>query len=264
MARPPVCASGTTGGVKGRARARWVRSKVDWQPPGARFKGICRREDTAGLSAPSRFPSFHPSQRGPTASLGGMTTRLPDPHPLDRLAAQDTAAHVTAAGADWLASASRFPRSVHALWSARPTATIVLPCGGVFDVISAPPLFGRRMVDRLWSDGPGSGPVAADRGRILLFAAPGAAQRLPALLSWEEWAPAMPILLCHGAGDAVTIPPLRPAGDGGPRWLVGPGVRHPWLPGPEVLLWACVRAARATPPTAASAPVTSMSLGSSS
>ncbi|MEU3960604.1 hypothetical protein AB0F42_12395 [Streptomyces buecherae] len=218
------------------------------------------------------------------------------------------------------------------------------------------------MVDRLWCEGPGSGPVAVQRGRVLLFTRPGVAQRLPSLLTWEEWgAGVVPPLLCHGAGDAVTIPPLRapapagfggapeaadpftgpflarhpvageprvpgpgpldppagapypvaplphpgharPGADAGPyregtyeetayaagaygarevgsaraadpdadalacvasaaaggadagrraagagagsRWLVAPDVRHPWLPGPDVLLWACVRAAR--------------------
>jgi hypothetical protein len=163
-----------------------------------------------------------------------------------------TASYVTLAGADWLASASPHPRSVHALWAAHPAASSVLPCGRAFDVINAPALFGRRMVDRLWSAGPGSGPVAAHRGRILLFAAPGTAQRLPALLDWEEWVTAVPPLLCHGTGDAVTVPPLHPGlaaggADGAAaasRWLVAPEVRRPWLPGPDVLLWACVRAAR--------------------
>ncbi|MFF8785430.1 bifunctional DNA primase/polymerase [Streptomyces sp. NPDC015125] len=182
-----------------------------------------------------------------------------------RTLAFPTAAYVTLAGADWLASASPHPDEMHTLWATRPAAPSALPCGTAFDVINAPALFGRRMVDRLWSDGPGSGPVAAHRGRILLFAAPGTAQRLPALLVWEEWAAAVPPLLCHGSGDAVTVPPLHPrraaaedvpadatpfpgaedvAGPSVSRWLVAPGVRNPWLPGPDVLLWACVRAAR--------------------
>lgn len=178
-----------------------------------------------------------------------MSTRPYDPHPAPHT---HTAACVTPAGADWLASASRFPRSVQALWSDNPTACLVLPCGSAFDVISAPTLFGRRMLDRLWSAGPGSGPVAAQRGRLLVFAAPGTAQRLPALLGWEEWAgrgEALPPLLCHGVGDAVTVPALCPPGESEPappptRWLVAPEARHPWLPGPDVLLWACVRASR--------------------
>ncbi|GAA3176435.1 MULTISPECIES: bifunctional DNA primase/polymerase [Streptomyces] len=163
-----------------------------------------------------------------------------------------TASYVTLAGADWLASASARPGAVRSLWAQRPAAPSVLPCGTAFDVINAPALFGRRMVDRLWSDGPGSGPVAAHQGRILLFTAPGTAQRLPALLEWEEWAAAVPPLLCHGSGDAVTVPPLHPgagtadgAAPSATRWLVAPDVRSPWLPGPDVLLWACVRAARA-------------------
>ncbi|MEG8277656.1 bifunctional DNA primase/polymerase [Streptomyces sp. AHA2] len=222
------------------------------------------------------------------------------------------ASDVTPDGAAWLASAGTYPRSTLALWGERPGAPVVLPCGSVFDVVSAPAIFGRRMLDRLWDEGPGSGPVAEFRGRMLLFAAPGTAQRLPALLEWEEWGAhgrdggdtcrtdAVPPLLCHGTGDAVTVPaparggpavlpspagsaadafpapagsapsgrPARaqgtptpptasgggptalPAGDGpvaarsGSRWLVAPDTRQPWLPGPEVLLWAAVRAAR--------------------
>ncbi|WP_079105125.1 bifunctional DNA primase/polymerase [Streptomyces prasinopilosus] len=165
---------------------------------------------------------------------------------------------VTPAGAAWLASAGTYPRSTLSLWEERPHAPVVLPCGSVFDVVSAPSPFGRRMLDRMWDEGPGSGPVAGFRGRMLLFAAPGTAQRLPALLGWEEWdargrdsgeagrTGAVPPLLCHGPGDAVTVPAPAPRADrSGSRWLVAPDTRHPWLPGPEVLLWAAVRAARA-------------------
>ncbi|MGW1063470.1 hypothetical protein ACWD4F_02945 [Streptomyces aureus] len=264
---------------------------------------------------------------------------------------------VTAEGAAWLASAGAYPRSTLALWRERPDAPVILLCGSAFDVVSTSALFGRRMLDRLWDEGPGSGPVAAHRGRILLFAAPGTAQRLPSLMEWEEWgtdapgradaspglmnpsrgradappehlntspghadatpghadaAPGraggspgspdalggtaerrmkpesdaaaeagertgsggtgrgahpgsdaappggyarrgrqMPPLLCHGTGDAITVPPpctgaVGPAGARpDSRWLVAPDTRQPWLPGPEILLWAAVRAARA-------------------
>ncbi|MFF8829749.1 bifunctional DNA primase/polymerase [Streptomyces sp. NPDC015131] len=163
--------------------------------------------------------------------------------------AHDHATEVTAAGADWLTSAAAYPRSTLALWETRPTVPAVLPCGVVFDVVSVESVFGRRMLDRLWGEGPGSGPVAVHRGRMLLFTAPGTAHRLPSLLRWEEWGDAVPPPLCHGAGDAITVPPLTPGstaeGSAVPRWLVAPDTRHPWLPGPEVVLWACVRAARA-------------------
>ncbi|MDX3454580.1 hypothetical protein PV396_21975 [Streptomyces sp. ME02-8801-2C] len=190
---------------------------------------------------------------------------------------------VTSEGAVWLASAGTYPRSTLSLWAERPTAPLVLPCGTVFDVVNVPAVFGRRMLDRLWDDGPGSGPVAAYRGRILLFAALGTAQRLPSLLRWEEWGSAgenghgdrigedgqdsqnsesrvgrrysIPPLFCHGRGDAVTVPALvnddaeheEAPGDPRPesRWVVAPDTSHPWLPGPEILLWAAVRAARA-------------------
>ncbi|MCX4993898.1 bifunctional DNA primase/polymerase [Streptomyces longwoodensis] len=160
---------------------------------------------------------------------------------------------VTTDGAAWLASAGAHPRSTLALWAEQPDAPVVLPCGSVFDVVNVPALFGRRMLDRLWDEGAGTGPVAVFRGRVLLFAAPGTAQRLPSLLAWEEWGgrdardcrtAAVPPLLCHGTGDAVTVPPLTATAPAGARWLVAPDTRHPWLPGPEVLLWAAVRAAR--------------------
>ncbi|MGW3338329.1 bifunctional DNA primase/polymerase [Streptomyces sp. NPDC001009] len=176
-------------------------------------------------------------------------------HPLTggRSVCMTSAPDVTAAtaeGAAWLASAGTYPRSTLAFWEERPGAPVVLPCGTVFDVVSAPAVFGRRMLDRLWEEGPGCGPVAVHRGRTLLFAAPGTAQRLPSLLAWEEWGPrthAVPPLLCHGTGDAVTVPALEgdaAAAPAGSRWLVAPDTRHPWLPGPEVVLWAAVRAAR--------------------
>ncbi|MFI6941825.1 bifunctional DNA primase/polymerase [Streptomyces sp. NPDC050418] len=172
-----------------------------------------------------------------------MNTRLTGGHPMEA-----HAGFVTPEGAAWLASSASHQRSTLALWESRPTAPVVLPCGKAFDVVSVPAVFGRRMLDRLWEQGPGSGPVATYRGRMLIFAAPGTAQRLPSLLAWEEWGTAMPTPLCHGSGDAVTVPaPASAPGGGasGARWLVAPDTRHPWLPGPEVVLWAAVQAARA-------------------
>ncbi|AXI77678.1 bifunctional DNA primase/polymerase [Peterkaempfera bronchialis] len=159
--------------------------------------------------------------------------------------------YVTVAGEAWLASASAYPRSTRALWQERPWAPTVLPCGRAFDVVSMPALFGRRVLDELWTSGPGCGPVASYRGRLLLFAQVGTAERLRPLLGWEEWAPEVPTVLCHGAGDAVTVPPLQRMVDSpdapglGPgRWIVAPDRREPWLPDTPVLLRACVRAAR--------------------
>lgn len=199
---------------------------------------------------------------------------------------EHTTTLVTPAGAAWLASASSFPQSTAALWSAHPGEPAVVPCGTVFDVVNVPAVFGRRMLDRLWTEGPGSGPVALHRGRMLLFAAPGTAQRLPSLLEWlgdpptrphEGRGPAVPPVLCHGTGDAVTVPSARlsarddasaravrlslpasarrsrtpaelaPAS----RWVVAPDTRHPWLPGADELMWACVRAARTPAATVA-------------
>ncbi|MDK9500602.1 hypothetical protein QEZ40_006430 [Streptomyces katrae] len=153
------------------------------------------------------------------------------------------ATQVTAQGAAWLASASAHPGETLAAWEARPASPAALPCGTAFDVVNVPLVLGRRMLDLLWERGPGSGPAAVHRGRMLLFAAPGTAQRLPALLAWEEWGPAAPAPLCHGHGDAVTVPPLA-AAPGPSRWLVAPDTRLPWLPGPDSLLWAFLHAVR--------------------
>lgn len=172
-------------------------------------------------------------------------------------------AGVTAEGASWLASADPYPCSTLALWRERPDAPLVLPCGTVFDVVNVPAVFGRGLLDRMWEEGPGSGPVAVHRGRTLLFTAPGTARLLPRLLAaaraeeaggWCDGG-AVPPLLCHGRGDAVTVPALRPApGPGRPasRWLVAPDTRRPWLPGAEAVRWAAVRAARAAASTGAS------------
>ncbi|MFJ6215363.1 bifunctional DNA primase/polymerase [Streptomyces sp. NPDC092296] len=168
--------------------------------------------------------------------------------------------YVTVAGEAWLASASEYPRSVRALLQSRPWAPVQLPCGRAFDVVSLPDLPGRRVLEALWRSGPGCGPVAAGRGRILLFAAVGTAERLRPLPAWEEWGPARPVVLCHGLGDTITVPPVqrpvdgtgRPGagagagtGAGAGRWIVAPDRRDPWLPDAPALLRACVRAAHA-------------------
>lgn len=173
-------------------------------------------------------------------------------------------AHATPEGAAWLASAGTSPHAVAALWTARPAAPGVLLCGTVFDVVDLPALYGRRVLGQLWAAGRGCGPVAVHHGRVMVFAAPGTAQRLPSLLDWEEWARAVPPLLFHGTGDAVTVPsPYGCAPDAEDRWVVAPwGLlpsgtqedRGPWLPDAAVLLWACVRAARPTPRRNRSAP----------
>ncbi|MEU9358099.1 hypothetical protein AB0D35_08280 [Streptomyces sp. NPDC048301] len=199
-------------------------------------------------------------QAGTGARRGSGLFALLRDRPDER--ADDRAAHVTPSGAAWLAGATSHPRSTLAQWEARPASPGVLPCGTAFDIVSVPALFGRRMLEQLWAEGPGSGPVAVHRGRMLLFASPGTAQRLPSLVAWEEWGTgcadgvrghrsALPPVLCHGLGDAVTVPPLTGGtGCDGPRWVVAPDTRTPWLPGPDALLWACVRVGRSAAPSA--------------
>ncbi|MFI5826442.1 bifunctional DNA primase/polymerase [Streptomyces sp. NPDC051578] len=153
------------------------------------------------------------------------------------------ATRVTHEGAAWLTSACTHPRGALAVWEERPATPAVLPCGVAFDVVNVSLVLGRRMLDLLWAEGPGCGPAAVHRGRLLLFAAPGTAHRLPALLAWEEWGADTAAPICHGPGDAVTVPPLVEA-PGPSRWLVAPDSRRPRLPGPDTLLWAFLHAAR--------------------
>lgn len=218
--------------------------------PGPRLTAPPPRTPATSTGARPPIPAsgHHLGQRA-GALLGLAWGDAPVPgHPASR---------ITRPGAEWLASAAETSsRTVGSGWRSPSGTCGSLPCGTVFDVVSVPTLLGRGLLEHLWSDGPGSGPVAAHRGRLLLFAAVGTARRLPALLGWERWnrsadlrGEPLPPLLCHGLGDAVTVPPPhRPEGaTGGCRWLVAPEVRHPWLPGPEVLLWACVRATRGRP-----------------
>jgi Bifunctional DNA primase/polymerase, N-terminal len=159
-----------------------------------------------------------------------------------RWEAAASAENVTAEGEAWLASASPFPRSVRAMWSARPWAESTLPCGTTFDVVNLPALFGRRVLDRMWTTGPGSGPVAVHHSRLLVFSRPGTADRLPTLLAWEQWDRRVPPMLCHGTGDAVTIPPMDRRSATPSRWLVAPDTRTPWLPTAPTLLRSCLHA----------------------
>lgn len=205
-------------------------------------------EGTPPGPAASGKPGFRSYRRAARANLLGVD-----------IWTYQSVEYVTVAGEAWLASASEYPRSMRALWQSRPWAPTVLPCGRVFDVISMPSLFGRRVLDEMWASGPGCGPVASYRGRTLLFVQPGAAPRLRTLLAWEEWAREVPPVLCHGRGDAVTVPPVQrmmdapeSPGQGAGRWIVAPDSKEPWLPGAAVVLWAAVRASRTSRVQAAS------------
>ncbi len=107
-----------------------------------------------------------------TLQAGGAAAHAVDIFALLRDQTGAQAAQVTAAGAAWLAGASAYPRSTLAQWEECPSSPGVLPCGTQFDVVNVPALFGRRMLERLWAEGPGTGPVAVHRGRMLLFASP--------------------------------------------------------------------------------------------
>jgi hypothetical protein len=194
---------------------------------------VSETQGAAGSEPQPRFRTQPHSRHRPR--------RRSEPHP------HPQPVTVTPEGAAWLASSSDCPRIVRTLWAARPSAPSVLPCGRAFDAVSMSTLFGRHVLQQLWRNGPGSGPVAVHRGRVLLLAEPGTAHRLPTLTAWEQCSPAVPPVLCHGPGDAITVPPLSPLPTRTPppsRWLIAPSARHPWLPSADTLLWACLRAAR--------------------
>ena len=192
-----------------------------------------------------------------------------------------------------------YPRSTLALWGERPDGPgrpALRHARSTSSACSA--LFGRRMLDRLWADGPGSGP---GRGAPRPDPAVRRARHRPAAalaLEWEEWSAALPgtcghlagtagawsgvapgdrsrrgsgspvgsagpghgvragrcrevpPLLCHGTGDAVTVPPLpreRGPAASGPFPLAGrprhPAALAPRPRGPAVGL-PCGRPAR--------------------
>ncbi|MFC6985133.1 hypothetical protein [Streptomyces cirratus] len=140
----------------------------------------------------------------------------------------EPATQVTHEGAAWLASACTHPRSALTVWEERPAAPAVLPCGVAFDVVNVPLVLGRRMLDLLWAEGPGCGPAAVHRGRMLLFAAPGTAQRLPALLAWVGEPPTKP-----GEGGARTRRPRSVTG----RATPSPFRRSSRWPDPRAGWW---------------------------
>ena len=135
--------------------------------------------------------------------------------------------------------------STLALWESRPGAPVVAAVrrGPSSTSSNVPAIFGRRMLDRLWSEGPGSGPVARSTAAGCCCSPPPA----PPSGCRSLWLGGVgrtcrTAAPCHGTGDAVTVPPLAaadPPPTAGSRagWSL-PDTRHPWLPGPEVLLWA--------------------------
>ncbi len=102
-------------------------------------------------------------------------------------------------------------------------APLLLPTGHRFDVLDVPAQPGLQALVRLERMGTQVGPVlASPAGRLLLFVAPGTAERLPDLLYRMGWDDASLDLACHGLGSYLAAPPT-PLGPLGPmRWLRRP------------------------------------------
>ncbi|MFD7728802.1 bifunctional DNA primase/polymerase [Kitasatospora phosalacinea] len=102
-------------------------------------------------------------------------------------------------------------------------APLLLPTGHRFDVLDVPAQPGLQALVRLERMGTQVGPVlASPAGRLLLFVAPGTAERLPDLLYRMGWDDASLDLTCHGLGSYLAAPPT-PLGPLGPmRWLRRP------------------------------------------
>ncbi|MGW4805359.1 bifunctional DNA primase/polymerase [Kitasatospora sp. NPDC004272] len=102
-------------------------------------------------------------------------------------------------------------------------APLLLPTGHQFDVLDVPAQPGLQALVRLERMGTQVGPVlASPAGRLLLFVAPGTAERLPDLLYRMGWDDASLDLACHGLGSYLAAPPT-PLGPLGPmRWLRRP------------------------------------------
>ncbi len=239
-------------------------------------------QDTGSPAAPSRFPAISST---PTRRLGRpvpMSEWLPE---TPRTLAFPTAAYVTLAGADWLASASPHPDEMHALWATRPAAPERAAVRHRLRRDQRPralraadgrPFMVRR--SRLGAGGgaprpdpalrrSGHGPAAARAARLGGVGHRRPAAAVPRQRRRGHRPAAAP--LSGAAEDAPAIGPFlaaeEPSAPAGSRWLVAPDVRDPWLPGPDVLLWACVRAARSVAgpeqETAAQHPVPALTRG---
>ncbi|MFD6417247.1 bifunctional DNA primase/polymerase [Streptomyces sp. NPDC060194] len=158
-------------------------------------------------------------------------------------------------GDDWASEATGSAVQARRLWTARPTASVLLPTGRTFDAVDVPETAGFLALARMERMGLPLGPVTRtpDR-RMQFFVLPGAGAKIPALVRNLGWSPAALDLHALGEGAYVPAPPTR-LGAGAVQWARRPTPENRWLPDAEELVsplaYACGQEARGGGPTGA-------------
>ncbi|MGW7465822.1 bifunctional DNA primase/polymerase [Streptomyces xantholiticus] len=151
-----------------------------------------------------------------------------------------------AARPDWANQATGSATAARRLWSMQPTASILLPTGRTFDAIDVSESAGFLALARMERMNLPLGPVTCtpDR-RMLFFVLPGAALKVPDLISKLGWAPSSLDLVARGEGHYVAAPPTRVGGHGAVQWARRPTPANRWLPDADELIsplaYACAR-----------------------
>ncbi|MFD9607840.1 bifunctional DNA primase/polymerase [Streptomyces sp. NPDC004288] len=149
---------------------------------------------------------------------------------------------------DWSTQATGSGVGARRMWSKTPKASILLPTGRTFDAIEVSESAGFLALARMERMELTLGPVTCtpDR-RMYFFVLPGAAAKVPDLVTKLGWAPAAVDLTTRGEGHYVAAPPTRIGGCGAVQWARRPTPANRWLPDAEELIsalaYACGREA---------------------
>ncbi|MFF6997530.1 bifunctional DNA primase/polymerase [Streptomyces sp. NPDC008313] len=151
-----------------------------------------------------------------------------------------------AAREDWATQATGSATAARRLWSAQPTASVLLPTGRTFDALDVPETSGFLALARMERMGLTLGPVTCTPdGRMRFFVLPGAAAKIPELVRKLGWPLASLGLVVLGEGAYVAAPPTRYGSRGAVQWACRPTPANRWLPDAEELIsplaYACGR-----------------------
>lgn len=150
---------------------------------------------------------------------------------------------------DWPGQAAGSAVAVRRMWQERPHSSILLPTGRTFDVIDVPEMAGCLALARMERMDLPLGPVICVPGRrLIFFALPGAAAKVPQQLRRLGWGASTLDLVARGEGDYIPAPPTRLPTGGCVVWARQPTTMNRWLPDAEELLspiaYACGRERR--------------------
>lgn len=138
---------------------------------------------------------------------------------------------------DWLKRISGQPSKAHEWWSAKPTASVLLPTGRAFDVLEVSEAAGCLGLARLERGGVNVGPVAATpHRRMYFFVLPNARIKMVKLLAGLGWGRSPLDLACRGAGDFIVAPPSRMGALGHAQWVRKPSETNRWMPDVDELI----------------------------